>query len=72
MSFEYGVFAMSPAVSITEIRDTPPSFNADRENSGPFKDAERLLQPFNAIGAASEDVQDVSYPEIEVPSGTGE
>lgn len=40
--------------------------------NGPAEDAEKLLEPFNAIGAATEDVQDVPYPEIAELSGTGE
>lgn len=40
--------------------------------NGPAEDAEALLQPFNAIGAASELVRDVPYPEIAELQGTGE
>lgn len=40
--------------------------------NGPAEDAEELLQPFNAIGATSEVVRDVPYPEIAQLQGTGE
>ena len=39
---------------------------------GPAEDAEELLQPFNAIGATSEVVRDVPYPEVAKLQGTGE
>lgn len=32
--------------------------------AGPADEAEELLEPFNAIGAISEDIFDASYPEV--------
>ncbi|KAL9622087.1 MAG: hypothetical protein Q9160_003586 [Pyrenula sp. 1 TL-2023] len=68
MSFESGVIAMNPAVSTTE-----PVMLWSFAYNGPAEDAEKLLEPFNAIGSEGEDVvQDVPYPQIAELSGTGE
>ena len=40
--------------------------------NGPAEDAEEILKPFNSIGAASEDMGDVLYPQIAEIEGTGE
>ncbi|KAI0879960.1 FAD-binding domain-containing protein [Annulohypoxylon maeteangense] len=37
---------------------------------GPAADAEKILSPFNAIEALSQEIGDVSYPEIIFPQGT--
>lgn len=39
--------------------------------AGPAADAEKLLEPFNAIGALSEESGDVPYPEIADVQGNG-
>ena len=40
--------------------------------NGPAKDAEKLLKPFNAIGAEWEEVRDIPYIQVPEVSGTGE
>ncbi|OTB10566.1 hypothetical protein K445DRAFT_69980 [Daldinia sp. EC12] len=39
--------------------------------AGPASEAEKILQPFNKIHAISEEMGDVSYPEIVNPQNTG-
>ncbi|KAF7960443.1 hypothetical protein EAE96_000124 [Botrytis aclada] len=67
MSFETGFIAIDLSIS-----DTKPVFSWSFTYNGPAVDAEALLEPFNAIGAASENVQNVPYPDISPLQGTGE
>ncbi|KAI0120156.1 FAD-binding domain-containing protein [Nemania sp. FL0031] len=67
MSYAGGSFTMDPRISTTEA-----VLSWTFAYHGPAKDAEALLAPFNAIGAAYEEVGDVSYPELAVVEGTQE
>ncbi|KAJ8130682.1 hypothetical protein O1611_g2947 [Lasiodiplodia mahajangana] len=67
MSYAGGSFTMDPRISTTQA-----VLSWTFAYHGPAKDAEALLAPFNAIGAAREEVGDVSYPELAVVEGTQE
>ncbi|KAI9680453.1 MAG: hypothetical protein M1822_007211 [Bathelium mastoideum] len=43
----------------------------DFEYAGPADEAEKLLEPFNAIGAVAEDMGDVTYPVLSGPAEGG-
>ncbi|KAK7745571.1 hypothetical protein SLS53_003071 [Cytospora paraplurivora] len=66
MAFNGGVMAMNSSISTTE-----PVLSWSFAYNGAAADAEALLQPFNAIGAAAESMGDVPYPEIADVQGTG-
>jgi len=58
MGVNYGSIIMNTSVSTTEA-----VLEWGFQYAGPADEAERLLKPFNAIGAVAEDMGDVSYPE---------
>ncbi|KAI1398668.1 hypothetical protein F4819DRAFT_502163 [Hypoxylon fuscum] len=67
MALNMGGFAMDPSICETEAIITW-SFGY----SGPADDAEKLLEPFNQIGAVSEQTGDVPFPEVPEAMGTGQ
>ncbi|CAH0003347.1 unnamed protein product [Clonostachys byssicola] len=65
MAVNFGQVSIIPAISKTEA-----VIFWTFAYSGPAADAEALLQPFNAIGAISEESGDVPYPSLLAIQGT--
>ncbi|KAE8150125.1 FAD binding domain-containing protein [Aspergillus avenaceus] len=66
MAVNFGDFVMNANVSTTEA-----VLSWSFVYAGPAADAEHLLEPFNKIGAVSEEAGDVPYPEIASIQGSG-